>query len=151
MVKHVLFLPFLQKTRHIFAWTATQKCTFLRGIAKENQWNLSQKECLLCQTSYTIQYEEEFMRVLFKYVLWLLHKNHLRVYCLQEIYQALLWWIFQMGKFLLEKATLWVKVQSWNMYNITRKRIERHRLSGYKSLGLRKHLDEPRLATKILY
>ena len=59
------FYHFYKKTLHIFAWTATQKCTFLRGIAKENQWNLSQKECLLCQTSYTIQYEEEFMRVLF--------------------------------------------------------------------------------------
>ena len=41
-----------------------------------------------------------------------------------EYYQALLWWIFQMGKFLWESATLWVKqskavVQSWKMYNIT--------------------------------
>ena len=33
-----------------------------------------------------------------------------------ENYQALLWWIFQKGKFLREKATLWVKV-----YNITQK------------------------------
>ena len=49
-------------------------------------------------------------------------------------YQALLWWIFQLGKFLWEKATLWITLTFWKssskkIKSSLQKNIKWHRVS----------------------